>query len=91
MFVKIICNYIKDVGVSYMDLANWVNSHRDIPEDDNVPFVIKSQMAINNLVLEASTIRISLSTKALLRNLTKTKHLCADATYKLIWHSMLLI
>jgi hypothetical protein len=74
--------------VSYMDLVNWVNNNSAIPDNDHTLFVIKSHILVNDLVPEASTIRISISTKTLLKNAMKTRHLCADATYKLIWHSI---
>lgn len=71
-----------------MALVNWVNNNSFIPDDEETPFVIKSRIAVNDFVPEASTIRISISTKTLLKNAMKTRQLCADATYKLIWHSI---
>ncbi|CAF1108888.1 unnamed protein product, partial [Brachionus calyciflorus] len=41
----------------------------------------------NCLVINTSIIRLTLSSKALLKLAMKTSHICADATYKLMWHN----
>ncbi|CAF1075516.1 unnamed protein product [Brachionus calyciflorus] len=72
---------------SYGDLDNWLNSNSLVPDNDHEPFLIDSFIQINEKVLNASTTRLSISTKSFLKIAMKAKHCCADATYKLIWHN----
>ena len=64
---------------SYADLAEWVVAHRDVPDDENEPFVIDDNIFVNDLAPKSSTIRLAISTKKLLSQTSKRKHMCADA------------
>lgn len=70
---------------SYADLAVWANEHRKVPDDNNEPFVISDFIQVNDDIPELSIIRIAISTKNMIGLAKKRKHICADATYKLIW------
>jgi hypothetical protein len=70
---------------SYADLAIWASEHREVPQDNNEPFVISDLINVNDDIPESSIIRIAISTKNMIGLAKKRKHICADATYKLIW------
>ena len=70
---------------SFADLVEWVKCHKAIPDDEHEPFIIDDFIQVNDKVPKASIIRISISTKYLIGLCRKRKHICADATYKLIW------
>lgn len=72
---------------SYGDLVSWVEVNSIVPDNEHEPFVIDSFIHYNEKYPSASIIRISFSTRILLKIAMKTKHVCADATYKLIWHN----
>jgi hypothetical protein len=56
-----------------------------VPQDNNEPFVISDLINVNDDIPESSIIRIAISTKNMIGLAKKRKHICADATYKLIW------
>ena len=56
------------------------------PEDKHEPFVIGYDINVDEDKPELSTFHLSISTLFLLEHGLKSKHLCADATYKLLWH-----
>ena len=68
---------------SYADLAIWASEHREVPQDNNEPFVISDLINVNDDIPESSIIRIAISTKNMIGLAKKRKHICADATYKL--------
>lgn len=70
---------------SYADLFKWVKSNQATPDDVHAPFVLADFIEYNDKIPTASVIRISLSTKQLIKNVMHNDHICADATYKLIW------
>ena len=72
---------------SYGDLSSWIEANSIVPDNDHEPFVIDSLIHYNEKYPSLSTIRVSFSTKILLKICMKTKHICTDATYKLIWHN----
>ena len=73
---------------NYADLAKWAINNRNIPIDDNEPFVIDDFIQIDDHHPELSNLRISISSKNLIGLAKKRKHICADATYKLIWQGI---
>ena len=79
---------IKTVNFNYADLSKWVADHRSVPDDNNEPFVIDDFIQFNAIIPASSIIRLALSTKNLISLAKKRKHVCADATYKLIWQGM---
>jgi hypothetical protein len=72
---------------NYADLAKWALKEDDIPDDEfeDVPFVIGHSIYVDDHVPVNSQIRISMSTRRLLKTAMKRNHLCADATYKLLY------
>lgn len=74
---------------TYADLYKWVLGHCTVPDNENEPFVIKYEIRIDDKVPEASILRVCLSSKALLKIAMKTKHICADATYQLMWQGII--
>ncbi|CAF1030510.1 unnamed protein product [Brachionus calyciflorus] len=65
---------------SYGDLQFWVENNLTIPDNEHETFVLDYLIEYNPLIPSASKIRLSLSTKNLLKIAAKTDHLCADAT-----------
>ena len=70
----------------YGDLCEWVSKNETVPDFEHEPFVIAHDIQVNDKAPQTSQIRLSISTKYLLSLAMKTKHICADSTYKLIWH-----
>ena len=64
-------------------MQTWLS---EVPDDEDEPFVIDDVIQVNDIVPKSSILRISISTKRLISLTQRRKHLCADATYKLIWH-----
>ena len=74
---------------NYGDLATWAEKNDTIPQDDpryeHVPFVIKSYINVDAKVPVNSKLRISMSTRYLIKNAMRRKHVMTDATYKLVY------
>ena len=75
--------------MTYADLDVWLEENEKIPGEGEEflcnPFVIKSKIDIDGKVLQNSCIRISMSSRILLLNAMRRKHVCTDATYKVIY------
>ncbi len=68
---------------------SWIEENDTVPFDDHDAFALDSHVEVNEKTPSASIIR--LSTKNLISLAKRRKHVCADATYKLIWHVISLI
>jgi hypothetical protein len=80
----------KKYGVSSISLGKmeeYCVSKSTIPDKDDEVFVGNFQISLNDDVLEDNIVmRIFFTTKRLIRlTMFNRKHICADATYKLIW------
>ena len=71
--------------ISYYDLDVWCSKRTKIPEDLHEVFVIGDEIIIDEIDSSKSIFRVSVSTRFLLELGLKTRHLAADATYKLIF------
>ena len=71
--------------MSYGELARWVNENISTPDNEHEPYVIDYVIEVNDKLPKSSIVRIAISTQYLLKIALKRKHICADATYKLIW------
>ncbi|RMZ99193.1 hypothetical protein BpHYR1_051645, partial [Brachionus plicatilis] len=75
-------------GFTHADLENWASSKLTVPDNDHTPFVIDYSIQVNDRIPSLSKLKIVITTKKLLEIAMKTKHICADATYKLMWHNL---
>jgi hypothetical protein len=72
--------------ISYYDMEVWCSKRCAIPDDIHQVFVIGYVIIIDEDDPKKSIFRIALSTRFLLELALKTRHLAADATYKLNFH-----
>lgn len=70
-------------SINLAELEAWCSERKQIPENLDQVFVADFSHGINNNKLRF--FRLFLTTKRLLLNAPKTKHLTIDATYKLIY------
>jgi hypothetical protein len=74
-----------NIQVSYYDLDVWCFKRTKISDDLHEVFVIGYEIIIDEIDSSKSIFRVSVSTRFLLELGLKTRHLAADATYKLIF------
>ena len=71
---------------NYGDLSTWAANNDEIPQDkpefEHVPFIIKS---LSTLMLKVVSYKNSMSTRFLIKNAMRRKHVMTDATYKLVY------
>ena len=71
------------MNIRSLNISNWCNENSQIPEDDDEVFVYNHEVGSIN---DENKLRIFFTTKRLMRITEKNQtHMCADATYKLIW------
>ena len=85
-------------NLSYADLAKWVSEHSAVPDEsshganhEHEPFVIDSNIDVNDKVLKASVVRVAISTKYLISLAKKRNHICDDTTWKTNWQGPYLL
>ena len=70
-------------------ISKQVKDNLEIPGEESefkhVPFVLKYKIEVDSKVLTNSIIRITMTTRALMKNAKRRKHTCTDATYRIIY------
>ncbi len=69
--------------ISYYDLEIWCSKLTNIPNDIHEVFVIGYVVKVDEEYPTNSVFRVAMSTRFLLELALKTRHLAADASYKL--------
>lgn len=81
--VRLKAKKISNHTICLSDLISWCKDNREVPDCDDKVFVANSELKYDE---ENSTMRIFFTTKRLVRLAQQNNtHICADATYKLIW------
>ena len=79
----------KEIGktnLTFAELEAWCIKRLNKPDDKHEPFVIGYDIHVDEDNPKLRTFHVSISTLFLLEHGLMTRHLCTDATYKLMWH-----